>query len=216
MIFWSILVFAVLVYDCTQVHSRNWWKTSFSTIVLLAIIWIGFFRSPGEWFPSITDVNLNDVVKYFVIYCAVGLLWSIIEWRAFVAKQFSRFQNHVKKFCSSRKDPLITVDNIKISPTGDDISEQTLQTLSYARISIGDSYSHKFKPTYVEPFYTYAELLNDCKPTVSDNVQDISGWIAFWPLAIVSNLYLLCDGFFAGLVTMFGSVYGRITDSTFK
>lgn len=164
--FWFILaasaVFGWLIF-LTEKESNF-----FATVVLLAFVWI--VTSVNGF--SIID-NPMTVLKVAGAYLAVGVLWSFVKWFVFLYRKRSELREHKEDYIE-RFAPALTADG-KLTP--DNIDDFIKFLNDNKRYSPGKGNMHD-----------RLKSPQDIVPSVSNNLKDLTRWVAWWPFSVTWTL----------------------------
>jgi len=167
-----------------------------ASAVLLGFVWI--VTSVNGF--SIID-NPVTALKWASAYLAVGVLWSFIKWFVFLfgkrddLKAFK--EDYIKRFA-----PALTADG-KLAPEDMDDFIKFLNDQRYSpqKAGFGDRLSS----------------MQDLIPSVSNNVKDLTRWVAWWPFSVTWTL--LNDALrklVRGIVRVCEGAYNRLATSMFS
>lgn len=168
-----------------------------ASIILLGFIWI------------VTSVNgfsiINDPVtalKWAGVYLAAGVLWSFVKWFTFLFSKRDELRAHKESYIK-RFAPALQADGTFSPEDLDDF-------IKYLN-------DQRYTPNKSEMKFTRASGPNELIPAVSDNVKDLTRWVAWWPFSVTWTM--LNDALrklVRGVVRVCEGMYQRMSLSMFK
>ena len=165
--FWFVLVgLAVFSWLVFLTEKESNWLASF---VLLGFVWI------------VTSVNGFSIVaepvttlKWAGVYLALGVVWSFVKWFIFLFGKRDELKKYKEEYIK-RFAPALQADGT-FSPEDVDDFVKFLNDQG------------QYTPKKSQMSRTRLQGPQDLIPLVSDNVKDLTRWVAWWPFSIAWTL----------------------------
>lgn len=179
----GLLIVVGLLIASVLVENERYW----STLIYLAVcIGVAEYFNQIELLHFIRTEPL-EALKYFVLYFAAGLVWSILKWTHYLFKfkevyrEVRRdFETHLEWCAQNRAPKLKSVYDFEVAQASETPAEV------YSKEKFKEWLKSRSLPGRQERYTRDLRNLTKPNPIHEEHRTRLMGWIGYWPFSLLA------------------------------